>query len=110
MLNTLIVFAVSGLWHGADLRYLEWGIACGVISVIAQLSKAPRKVLWRYNPLYREPAVQTFLQRCITYLLFSFRHLQRCPRRGIRRNTAGLAGRLCGWMGKRYQSGHQQRH
>ena len=72
MLNTLIVFAVSGLWHGADLRYLEWGIACGVISVIAQLSKAPRKVLWRYNPLYREPAVQTFLQRCITYLLFSF--------------------------------------
>lgn len=72
MLNTLIVFAVSGLWHGADLRYLEWGIACGVISVIAQLSKVPRKVLWRYNPLYREPAVQTFLQRCITYLLFSF--------------------------------------
>lgn len=72
MLNTLIVFAVSGLWHGADLRYLEWGIACGVISVIAQLTKAPRKVLWRYNPLYREPAVQTFLQRCITYLLFSF--------------------------------------
>lgn len=72
MLNTLIVFAVSGLWHGADLRYLEWGIACGVISVIAQLSKVPRKVLWRYNPLYREPAVQTFLQCCITYLLFSF--------------------------------------
>ena len=72
MLNTLIVFAVSGLWHGADLRYLEWGIACGVISVIAQLSKVPRKMLWRYNPLYREPAVQTFLQRCITYLLFSF--------------------------------------
>ena len=31
-----------------------------------------RQVLWRYNPLYREPAVQTFLQRCITYLLFSF--------------------------------------
>ena len=25
-LNTLIVFAVSGLWHGADLRYLEWAL------------------------------------------------------------------------------------
>lgn len=39
----MIVFAVNGLWHGADLRYLEWGIACGVISVIAQLSKLHAK-------------------------------------------------------------------
>ncbi|MEE0800930.1 MAG: MBOAT family O-acyltransferase [Gemmiger sp.] len=72
MLNLVIVFAVSGLWHGADWRYLQWGLACGIISVIAQLTAAPRKALARVNPLYREPAVQKFIQRCITFLLFSF--------------------------------------
>lgn len=88
-----------------------------MISVIAQLSKAPRKVLWRYNPLYREPAVQTFLQRCITYLLFSFTMVffasaiyNAAPGEVFAGILQGWPGRLCGWMGKRYQSRHQQRH
>lgn len=70
MLNLVIVFAVSGLWHGADWRYLQWGLACGVVSVVAQLTRPPRRALERYNPLYREPAVKHFIQRCMTYLLF----------------------------------------
>lgn len=71
MLNLIIVFAVSGLWHGADWRYLQWGLACGIVSVIAKLTSTPRRALERYNPLYREPAVKKFIQQCITYLLFS---------------------------------------
>src|SRR5262249_52725113 len=32
-LNTLIAFAVSGLWHGAGLNFLLWGLWHGVLLV-----------------------------------------------------------------------------
>lgn len=35
--NTLIVFAVSGLWHGAGLTYLCWGILNGLYQIIERL-------------------------------------------------------------------------
>ena len=38
MLNRFIVFALSGLWHGADLTYLLWGIWHGVLMVAEQLT------------------------------------------------------------------------
>ena len=70
MLNILIVFLVSGLWHGADWRYLMWGLFCGVASAIGRATFPVRKQLWRYNPLYRADWLRVLLQRCITFLLF----------------------------------------
>ena len=40
--NLLIVFLVSGLWHGAAWTFVLWGAAHGVYSVIARLTAAPR--------------------------------------------------------------------
>ena len=70
LFNILVVFLVSGLWHGADWRYLMWGLACGVISVLAVLTRRPRGVIARYNPLYRIDGVRRWVQRGIVYLLF----------------------------------------
>ena len=28
--NTLIIFTVSGLWHGADWHFVIWGIVCAL--------------------------------------------------------------------------------
>lgn len=36
-LNLLIVFLVSGLWHGAELSFVLWGLIHGVINVIESL-------------------------------------------------------------------------
>ena len=44
VLNTLIVFGVSGIWHGLDWGYLLWGLACGVILVVEQLPAKLRKL------------------------------------------------------------------
>ena len=38
-LNLLIVFAVSGLWHGAGMQYLVWGLLHGVYQVIGRMVK-----------------------------------------------------------------------
>ena len=69
-LNILIVFLCSGLWHGADWRYLVWGLACGLISVLAILTAKPRQVLQRFNPLYRAGWSKALWQMLITNLLF----------------------------------------
>lgn len=42
-LNLLIVFAVSGLWHGAGTQYLIWGLLHGGYQVIGRLVKPVTK-------------------------------------------------------------------
>ena len=37
MLNTMIVFVVSGLWHGADYTFLIWGAMHGAFMIIERL-------------------------------------------------------------------------
>lgn len=70
ILNILIVFTVSGLWHGADWRYLMWGLSCGVISAFGALTKRSRAAVNRFNPLYQAVWLRVFIQRCIVFILF----------------------------------------
>lgn len=72
LLNTMVVFTVSGLWHGADWRYLLWGAACGLIAVIGRLTAKPRAALAARNPLYRLCWLKVSIQQAIVFLLFSF--------------------------------------
>ena len=50
-LNILIVFAVSGLWHGSTLNFLFWGLLHAVFQIAEDLwnrtgRKLPRLLLW----------------------------------------------------------------
>lgn len=106
LFNILVVFLVSGLWHGADWRYLMWGLACGVISVLAVLTRRPRGVIARYNPLYRIDGVRRWVQRGIVYLLFCVTMVflpARCTTRTPMPFTAALpaAGPACPTPGRR---------
>ena len=38
MLNTMIVFTVSGIWHGAAYTFIIWGIMHGICMVIERLA------------------------------------------------------------------------
>lgn len=69
-LNVLIVFLCSGLWHGADWRYMMWGLSCGVISVFAILTAKIRRSINRFNPLYRAPWLRVWVQRLCVFVLF----------------------------------------
>ncbi|WP_243145441.1 MBOAT family O-acyltransferase, partial [Clostridium neonatale] len=46
-LNVMIVFLVSGLWHGAALTYILWGFLHGAFQVIENLLNPLRKNLIR---------------------------------------------------------------
>lgn len=69
-LNIVIVFLCSGLWHGADWRYLVWGLACGLVSAFGVLTSKPRQALGRVNPLYRAGWFKTLWQILCTNALF----------------------------------------
>ena len=62
-LNLLITFLVSGLWHGADWKYVIWGGIHGILQVISDcFSQYSRK-------LY---SCTVIAQRVLTFVMVSF--------------------------------------
>ncbi len=62
MLNTLVVFIICGLWHGAGFSFLAWGLLHGLFNILADLAKK----------LKASFLVQGILGRFITFCLVSF--------------------------------------
>ena len=64
-LNTMIVFLVSGFWHGANWTFVLWGVLHGLFSIFDRLTDKIRKNV--------HPALQwglTFLVVSVLWLLF----------------------------------------
>ncbi len=65
MLNVMAVFAISGLWHGANWTFILWGILHGAISVVERLtSHIENKIFLSLRRII------TFLTINILWLLF----------------------------------------
>lgn len=60
--NILIVFTVSGLWHGAGIHYIFWGLSHGLYQVIGMIKNRLIKVESRKDCKY----IQVF-QRGVTF-------------------------------------------
>ena len=42
-INTMVVFVICGIWHGADASFLAWGIIHGLYMIISGLILNPKK-------------------------------------------------------------------
>ena len=71
-LNIMIVFIVSGLWHGANLTFVFWGLLNGLYQVIGDLCKPIKSKLISILSLNNRPALLRVIQTTITFLLISF--------------------------------------
>lgn len=69
--NILIVFAVSGLWHGAATTFLVWGLLNGLYQVIGQLSLTLRERLYGALHLRRDAPAARLWQTLLTFALIS---------------------------------------
>jgi D-alanyl-lipoteichoic acid acyltransferase DltB (MBOAT superfamily) len=69
--NVLIVFIVSGLWHGANYNFLIWGILNGVYVVVSILlmRRSKDKPVPQVSNLRQ--LIVTFFQKSYTFVLFS---------------------------------------
>ena len=68
IVNVLIVFAVSGLWHGADWKYVIWGALNGVFVVMAVNATGTEGSGSTMGVLVRR--IGTFALVCSTWVFF----------------------------------------
>ena len=70
-LNILIVFAVSGLWHGAALTFIVWGLLNGLYQVVGGVTAPLRGRVRHALGLRDDGRVTSLLQIAVTFALFS---------------------------------------
>lgn len=71
-LNTMVVFLVSGLWHGADITFIIWGGLHGAYQIIGDiLSPFKRKFQEHFNIRTKEFNYK-LLQVVTTFILVDF--------------------------------------
>lgn len=70
-INMLIVFVVSGLWHGANWSFVVWGMIHGLYQIIADVSKSIRKRIIGIMKIKTECFSWNLLNIIITFILIS---------------------------------------
>lgn len=75
LLNLAIVFALTGIWHGASWTYILWGAINGVCVLVERLVED--KPLYQRTPKVIKWAVTMFIAM-LFWQLFRFQHLSSC--------------------------------
>lgn len=70
-LNTIIVFAVSGLWHGTSWTFMLWGLGGAMYMIIGKLLMPTRLKISEKLGVNRESFGFKTLQRFITFFLIA---------------------------------------
>ena len=71
LLNIMIVFLLSGIWHGAAWTYIIWGALHGVYQIIGNLTAKPRSRLIERVGLSESGALVRSVRTVITFILVS---------------------------------------
>lgn len=70
--NLMVVFLISGLWHGANWTYIIWGGINGFYLVFAIITKKYREKFNTFIGINKFPRLHLFFQILITFLLITF--------------------------------------
>ena len=65
IINVLIVFVISGIWHGANWTFILWGLIWGVLSAGERFLPKPKSTSWKIVGW-----ILTFLITNVLWLLF----------------------------------------
>jgi len=70
-MNILIVFLVSGFWHGANWTFVVWGLLNGLLLVLGEITTGLRQRTRAGLRVNTEAASYTFYRRLMTFLLIN---------------------------------------
>jgi len=70
--NLMVVFLISGLWHGANWTFVIWGALNGFYLIIGLLTQTTRTKFCNTIGLVKLPKLYLFLQIISTFILASF--------------------------------------
>lgn len=68
----MTVFAVSGLWHGASIAFVIWGVLNGAYQVVGNIWKKIKQKKDKLLSQNTESVSVRIRQRVVTFLLVSF--------------------------------------
>lgn len=71
-LNILIVFIISGIWHGTTINFIIWGILNGIYQIIGDLLKPIKIKLIKLFKINDNSIIYNIVQIFITFILISF--------------------------------------
>ena len=71
-INTMIVFLLSGLWHGAAMHFVVWGGINGLNSILGRVLMPIRDRLQKVFHLNRESFSHKLFQCIVTFCLVDF--------------------------------------
>lgn len=71
-LNVLLVFLVSGLWHGAQWTYVAWGGLNGLFQVVGGMLAPCREKLGKLLGVKEKSFGHRFLKIAVTFVLVDF--------------------------------------
>jgi D-alanyl-lipoteichoic acid acyltransferase DltB (MBOAT superfamily) len=71
-INILVVFFISGLWHGASYTYVVWGLIHAIFQIIGALTLKYRNAVWDKIHVDSEGKLVSCLRICGTFLLVMF--------------------------------------
>ncbi|MCR5672028.1 MAG: MBOAT family protein [Butyrivibrio sp.] len=71
-INKMIVFLVSGLWHGADFSYVVWGGLNGFYQVVGEMLMPVRDKAVKIFGLNRESIGHKVMSTFVTFALVDF--------------------------------------
>lgn len=69
--NIMVVFLISGLWHGQGLHFVIWGIVNGILLVIGEVTGGFRNGIRGKLHIQEDAGWFLWIRRLIVFLLFS---------------------------------------
>lgn len=69
---TMIVFLISGIWHGADYTFIIWGALHGVFQVIGMLTQKKRNKFWKKHGVDPKGKLIGAIRIIVTFSLVAF--------------------------------------
>lgn len=71
-INLMVVFIISGLWHGSGLSFLMWGMLHGFYQVFGSITKPIRENFYDYLHIDKHTFSYRFGKILVTFLLVNF--------------------------------------
>jgi D-alanyl-lipoteichoic acid acyltransferase DltB (MBOAT superfamily) len=78
MINTMITFTVSGLWHGANWTFVVWGFLNGLYLVVGRETQQTRDSWFNAVPYWLRAStatIVTFSLTCVAWIFFRAENL-----------------------------------
>ena len=69
LMNLMIIFLVSGIWHGAAWTFVLWGLVHGFYRIVGEITSKPREKLLSLVGLTNENVAVRIIRTVITFAL-----------------------------------------